>query len=128
MARHLSATLVVALVLLRCCAGTIPRKPIFIQQGRQSPKGWKNDPQQLKGVQVPQQPNTKLPQLPPAPAQNCDVAIGQRVPCGAPDISASACNAISCCFDNNGCFYGKAGGCVQKRDLKQDIILLNAKL
>ncbi|KAK0152329.1 Zona pellucida sperm-binding protein 1 [Merluccius polli] len=107
MARHLSATLVVALVLLRCCAGTVHR-PIIIQHRRQSSKGQYNDPEQLKGVPVPQQPNTKLPQLPPAPAQNCDVAIGQRVPCGAPDISASACNAISCCFDNNGCFYGKA--------------------
>ncbi|KAJ3595879.1 hypothetical protein NHX12_002291 [Muraenolepis orangiensis] len=57
---------------------------------------------------VPQQQNTKVPQLPPAPAQTCEVAIGQRVPCGGLDITADACNAISCCFDSNGCYYGKA--------------------
>ncbi|CAL8356954.1 unnamed protein product [Lota lota] len=72
---------------------------------------WDAADQQPNNVSLPQQTNMQVPQEPatyPSPAQNCDVAISQRVPCGGPDITAGACNAIHCCSDNNGCYYGKA--------------------
>uniref|UniRef100_A0A3B4YQA1 Zona pellucida sperm-binding protein 4 n=1 Tax=Seriola lalandi dorsalis TaxID=1841481 RepID=A0A3B4YQA1_SERLL len=40
--------------------------------------------------------------------QSCEVAPNVRVPCGGPDISAAACEAISCCFDGRQCYFGKA--------------------
>ncbi|XP_008303110.1 LOW QUALITY PROTEIN: zona pellucida sperm-binding protein 4-like [Stegastes partitus] len=32
----------------------------------------------------------------------------QRVPCGGSDISAAACESISCCFDGQQCYFGTA--------------------
>lgn len=40
---------------------------------------------------------------------SCDVASNIRVTCGAPGISASDCEAISCCFDGHTCYYGAGG-------------------
>ncbi|XP_035520808.1 zona pellucida sperm-binding protein 4-like, partial [Morone saxatilis] len=68
--------------------------------------------------QYPQTPQVQPP--PPLPYQytssepnqpayhSCEVTAGQRVPCGGPDISAVACEAIGCCFDGQQCYFGKA--------------------
>ncbi|XP_029910100.1 zona pellucida sperm-binding protein 4-like [Myripristis murdjan] len=55
----------------------------------------------------PQVPNVPRPPAAP-PVQSCEVAEGQKIPCGGPDITAAACDAISCCFDGHQCYYGKA--------------------
>uniref|UniRef100_A0A3B4YWD2 Zona pellucida sperm-binding protein 4 n=1 Tax=Seriola lalandi dorsalis TaxID=1841481 RepID=A0A3B4YWD2_SERLL len=67
------------------------------------------DPQQPKQHTSPQDPSiypstgSKQPIF-----QSCEVAPNVRVPCGGPDISAAACEAISCCFDGRQCYFGKA--------------------
>ncbi|KAM3610165.1 uncharacterized protein V6R79_026321 [Siganus canaliculatus] len=40
--------------------------------------------------------------------RRCDVEDNVKVPCGARDISAAACEAIDCCFDGRQCYFGKA--------------------
>ncbi|KAM9854741.1 zona pellucida sperm-binding protein 4-like [Aulostomus maculatus] len=65
------------------------------------------DPQILQpGVKIPsiQQPTgIKHPSF-----QSCDVPVAHRVPCGGRGITAAECDAISCCFDGQQCFFGKA--------------------
>uniref|UniRef100_A0A3Q3X820 Zona pellucida sperm-binding protein 4 n=1 Tax=Mola mola TaxID=94237 RepID=A0A3Q3X820_MOLML len=46
--------------------------------------------------------HTQPPVLPPPKP------IYPRVPCGSIDISAAACDAISCCFDGRNCYFAKA--------------------
>uniref|UniRef100_A0A3B5A0B3 Zona pellucida sperm-binding protein 4 n=1 Tax=Stegastes partitus TaxID=144197 RepID=A0A3B5A0B3_9TELE len=50
-----------------------------------------------------QEPQPKQPAL-----QSCEVTQSQRVPCGGSDISAAACESISCCFDGQQCYFGTA--------------------
>ncbi|XP_055365804.1 zona pellucida sperm-binding protein 1-like [Betta splendens] len=61
---------------------------------------------------TPPQPQPPLnPTIPPPQqpnVQSCAVAQNLRVPCGVPGITADACTAISCCFDGQQCYYGKA--------------------
>ncbi|XP_077425108.1 zona pellucida sperm-binding protein 4-like [Vanacampus margaritifer] len=56
-----------------------------------------------KKTPIHYQPFVKDPNL-----QNCDVSRYQRIPCGSPDISANACEAISCCHDGHSCYFGKS--------------------
>ncbi|KAL7403381.1 hypothetical protein ABVT39_028299 [Epinephelus coioides] len=42
------------------------------------------------------------------PVQSCEVQTNVRISCGASDISAAGCEAISCCFDGRQCYFGKA--------------------
>ncbi|XP_023284112.1 zona pellucida sperm-binding protein 4-like [Seriola lalandi dorsalis] len=77
-------------------------------------------PQYSHVPQIQPPPPQKVPQYshvpkvqPPPPQkqpifQSCEVAPNVRVPCGGPDISAAACEAISCCFDGRQCYFGKA--------------------
>ncbi|KAF3688956.1 Zona pellucida sperm-binding protein 4 Zona pellucida glycoprotein 4 [Channa argus] len=65
-------------------------------------------PQQPQKPTLPQVPVTFPPPATQHPIQSCDVAHGQRVPCGLAGITAAACNAISCCFDGHQCYYGTA--------------------
>ncbi|KAG7217398.1 hypothetical protein INR49_021565, partial [Caranx melampygus] len=71
--------------------------------------------------QEPHEPQPQKPHQPTSPQeltirhqpkqpsfQSCEVEQNVRVPCGAPDISAAACEAISCCFDGRQCYFGKA--------------------
>ncbi|XP_076589044.1 zona pellucida sperm-binding protein 4-like [Chaetodon auriga] len=58
---------------------------------------------------VPQHSQIPQPSAPKQPSfQSCEVAESQRVPCGPSDISAAACEGISCCFDGRQCYFGKA--------------------
>ncbi|XP_060799558.1 zona pellucida sperm-binding protein 4-like [Neoarius graeffei] len=43
----------------------------------------------------------------PGQVDKCQVQDYERVPCGEPGIKATPCNAINCCFDRQGCYYGK---------------------
>uniref|UniRef100_A0A7N6AE56 Zona pellucida sperm-binding protein 4 n=1 Tax=Anabas testudineus TaxID=64144 RepID=A0A7N6AE56_ANATE len=68
---------------------------------------------QITQPKVPQKPTApKKPVVQPPPQepiiQSCDVIPGLRVPCGVPGITGAACNAISCCFDGQQCYFGKA--------------------
>lgn len=36
------------------------------------------------------------------------MAENQRIPCGSSDISAAACESLSCCFAGQQCYFGKA--------------------
>ncbi|KAI3371430.1 hypothetical protein L3Q82_024033, partial [Scortum barcoo] len=80
-----------------------------------------HQPQEPKGLHQPYQP--QQPHQPTSPQassiyqpsaskepsfQSCEVAVSQRVPCRGADISAAACEAISCCFDGQQCYFGKA--------------------
>ncbi|XP_054475403.1 zona pellucida sperm-binding protein 4-like [Anoplopoma fimbria] len=58
---------------------------------------------------VPQYPQRPQPSVPLQPSfQSCEVAVSQKVPCGSADISAAGCEAISCCFNGQQCYFGKA--------------------
>ncbi|XP_070764094.1 zona pellucida sperm-binding protein 4-like [Enoplosus armatus] len=69
-------------------------------------------PRSFPDFQSPQEPQVPQPQQPPQTFppyfQSCEVADGQKIPCGGSDISAAACEAISCCFDGRQCYFGKA--------------------
>ncbi|XP_029930442.1 zona pellucida sperm-binding protein 4-like [Myripristis murdjan] len=52
-----------------------------------------------------QQPKVPLPQT---PFEKCQVEEGEKIHCGAPDITAEQCETINCCFDGQRCHYGKA--------------------
>lgn len=41
-------------------------------------------------------------------SQRCVVPQFERIECGEPDISPSECEDISCCYGDQGCYYGKA--------------------
>uniref|UniRef100_A0A7N8WLQ6 Zona pellucida sperm-binding protein 4 n=1 Tax=Mastacembelus armatus TaxID=205130 RepID=A0A7N8WLQ6_9TELE len=58
----------------------------------------------------PVPPYPQGPKVPPKDptVHSCDVEDSQKVPCGNSDITAAACDAISCCFDGRHCYYGKA--------------------
>lgn len=60
----------------------------------------------LQGTQL----HHEAKQTPEQTALRCEVPGNQRVTCGAPDISAERCDAISCCFDGRQCYFSKAGG------------------
>ncbi|XP_071767929.2 zona pellucida sperm-binding protein 4-like [Centroberyx gerrardi] len=97
MAKHWSATCFMALALLGCLAGTLVEAQKW-QKPAQPPGKDPQDPQ------FPKVPNVSPPRPPPI----CEVAASQRINCGAPDISAADCEAISCCCDGRQCYYGKA--------------------
>ncbi|XP_060753788.1 zona pellucida sperm-binding protein 4-like [Neoarius graeffei] len=58
-----------------------------------------------QGPWLPLKP-TLQPQT-PGQVDKCQVQGYERVPCGEPGIKATQCNAINCCFDGQGCYYGK---------------------
>ncbi|XP_041650623.1 zona pellucida sperm-binding protein 4-like [Cheilinus undulatus] len=78
-------------------------------QYSQMPQGQAPLPQAPQYSQVPQAPSTYQHSAPKQQStQICEVSESQKVPCGSPDISAAACEAISCCFDGQQCHFGKA--------------------
>lgn len=47
---------------------------------------------------------------PPADSfDKCQVEEGQKIQCGAHDVTAEQCEKINCCFDGLQCYYGKEG-------------------
>ncbi|XP_059190586.1 zona pellucida sperm-binding protein 4-like [Centropristis striata] len=70
----------------------------------------KYTPQQAQQPQQTQQTQqaVKQPSQPTESFHTCEVAEHIKIQCGAPDISASDCSAISCCFDGRMCYYGKS--------------------
>ncbi|XP_061677541.1 uncharacterized protein LOC133501694 [Syngnathoides biaculeatus] len=87
--------------------------PYFATKGKKPlPRGFSLDyssqePQSNhpgKHTPVQSTPVAKDPNL-----QTCDVLPVQRIPCGGSDISAAACEAISCCYDGQQCYFGKSG-------------------
>lgn len=48
-----------------------------------------------------------------AGSQRCVVPQFERIECGEPDISPAECEDISCCYGDQGCYYGKAGELLQ---------------
>ncbi|KAM4619558.1 zona pellucida sperm-binding protein 4-like [Polymixia lowei] len=97
MAKHWRSTCFVVLALLGCLV-----EAQFVTSKKQ-PVPQSNNPQFSRTPQITP-PNVS----PPYPGPNCDVEETQRVPCGLPAISADACQAIQCCFDGRGCYYGKS--------------------
>ncbi|RVE71976.1 hypothetical protein OJAV_G00057330 [Oryzias javanicus] len=94
-----------------------PQKPQYPQQPQkpqypQTPQY----PQQPQTPQYPQQPQTpqypQQPQNPKVYVKSCEVPSNVRVPCGVPDISPQACDAIDCCHDGRACYFG-TGATVQ---------------
>uniref|UniRef100_A0A3Q3X1G5 Zona pellucida sperm-binding protein 4 n=1 Tax=Mola mola TaxID=94237 RepID=A0A3Q3X1G5_MOLML len=100
-----------------------PPKPIY--PVKYSPRGYANiqsqqdpqvpQPQQLSESYKPHQATSSHgPSVYPGNLQKqpsfhtCEVEESQRVPCGSIDISAAACDAISCCFDGRNCYFAKA--------------------
>ncbi|XP_078112866.1 zona pellucida sperm-binding protein 4-like [Sander vitreus] len=97
-----------------------PQQPLPPQQPPPPPPQRPQQPQQLLPAQQP--PPPQKPQKPQSPLRpqphlqpqqspflpSCEVAAAQRIPCGGSGISADACKAISCCFDGQGCYFGKA--------------------
>uniref|UniRef100_A0A3P8SBT3 Zona pellucida sperm-binding protein 4 n=1 Tax=Amphiprion percula TaxID=161767 RepID=A0A3P8SBT3_AMPPE len=64
---------------------------------------------QTTQVQPPPPKTPTYPQMPQQTTfQSCEVAQSQRIPCGGSDISAAACESISCCSDGRQCYFGKA--------------------
>ncbi|KAM9352388.1 zona pellucida sperm-binding protein 4-like [Symphorus nematophorus] len=90
-----------AVVLLGCLADAQYFKKTQQPQQPQQPQL----PQQPQQPQVPQQPN--LPKVPTETFHTCEVAEPYKIQCGGSGISASDCEAISCCFDGRTCYYGK---------------------
>ncbi|XP_061750222.1 uncharacterized protein LOC133549102 [Nerophis ophidion] len=74
-------------------------------KGSAGPRGFADQP-----AQNPQQTRQKTGQQPSHPHQPdvCDVAGTQRIPCGSHDVSAAGCEAISCCYDGQQCYFGKS--------------------
>uniref|UniRef100_A0A3P8SA95 Zona pellucida sperm-binding protein 4 n=1 Tax=Amphiprion percula TaxID=161767 RepID=A0A3P8SA95_AMPPE len=62
----------------------------------------------LQSSQNPQAPQPHPQKLQQTTFQSCEVAQSQRIPCGGSDISAAACESISCCSDGRQCYFGKA--------------------
>ncbi|XP_073328053.1 zona pellucida sperm-binding protein 4-like [Pagrus major] len=98
----------------------LPQQPTRPQLPQQPTKPYL--PQQPTKPQLPQQPTKpQLPQQPSRPYHpqtskqppqdvfhHCEVLDRYKIPCGAPDISSSDCDAINCCFDGRTCYYGKS--------------------
>ncbi|XP_019129163.2 zona pellucida sperm-binding protein 4 [Larimichthys crocea] len=82
----------------------------FYEQEPQAPNP--QQPEQPQKPYEPQQPHQpQLPKQPPQPTpvfHSCEVADSQKIPCGSPAISAAGCEAISCCFDGQRCYFAKA--------------------
>lgn len=41
--------------------------------------------------------------------QRCVLEHHERIECGEPDITEEECDAISCCYDGQNCYYARAG-------------------
>ncbi|KAM7396547.1 hypothetical protein PAMP_019580 [Pampus punctatissimus] len=81
-----------------------PGYPRAFQSSQDPEDPQKHHPWQPEQPQQPQQPHkTSDPNL-----HTCEVDHSQRIPCGCPDISATACEAINCCFDGRQCYFGKS--------------------
>ncbi|CAN9499178.1 unnamed protein product [Ophioblennius macclurei] len=64
---------------------------------------------QTANDQTVRNPQVTLGQTPlPPPADRCEVPDSVRVPCGPPGINSEQCDALSCCHDGRGCYFGKA--------------------
>ncbi|XP_077371928.1 zona pellucida sperm-binding protein 4-like [Festucalex cinctus] len=50
---------------------------------------------------------TQHPSKPGDTDLSCEVGAHQKIRCGLPDISASECKVINCCYDGNMCYYGR---------------------
>uniref|UniRef100_UPI0037E8B309 zona pellucida sperm-binding protein 1-like n=1 Tax=Semicossyphus pulcher TaxID=241346 RepID=UPI0037E8B309 len=84
-----------------------PHQPYQPQQPHDPQQPYQ--PQQPHQPTSPQVPSIYQPSTPKQPSfESCEVSDSQKVPCGGPDISAGACEAISCCFDGRQCHFGKA--------------------
>ncbi|XP_077373079.1 zona pellucida sperm-binding protein 4-like [Festucalex cinctus] len=67
------------------------------------PRGFSQGPQSQqpgKKIPVPYQPGVTDPN-----AKKCDMPHFQKVRCGSPGISASACESVGCCYDGRNCYY-----------------------
>uniref|UniRef100_A0A3B5AHN1 Zona pellucida sperm-binding protein 4 n=1 Tax=Stegastes partitus TaxID=144197 RepID=A0A3B5AHN1_9TELE len=85
-----------------------PKLPPQIQHGVKADQSYQRQQTSQQSV-PPQKPYVYEPKEPKHPApQDCAVDRSARVQCGAPDISATACEAINCCFDGQQCYFGKA--------------------
>ncbi|KAM7396546.1 hypothetical protein PAMP_019579 [Pampus punctatissimus] len=77
----------------------------------QYPQAFHDQDQQVPQRQQPgvlKTPSIHKPSVPKKPhVQCCEVAANVRIPCGSPDISATECEAINCCFDGQQCYFGK---------------------
>lgn len=76
------------LVLLACAVTAHSHNKLFLPSQL---------PQQLKG------PPSKIP------FDKCQVEDDEKIQCGTPEISAEQCEYINCCFNEQQCYYGKAG-------------------
>ncbi|XP_017160652.1 zona pellucida sperm-binding protein 1-like [Poecilia reticulata] len=72
-------------------------------------------PQMPTKNQYPQPQTPVKPQYPEIPqdsvipsTKGCDVPPASRVPCGAPDITATECEARDCCFQQSLAFQGQS--------------------
>lgn len=71
---------------------------------------WAMPQQQHQPPLPPQQPQQQSSVLPPAaPFDKCQVEEGEKIQCGARDITTEQCENINCCYDGQQCYYGKAG-------------------
>lgn len=41
--------------------------------------------------------------------QRCVLEPHERIECGESDVTEDDCDAISCCYDGQGCYYARAG-------------------
>ncbi|XP_068168224.1 zona pellucida sperm-binding protein 4-like [Antennarius striatus] len=79
-----------------------PQPPQFSQ-----PPQLPQPPQPPQFSQPPQLPQRPKPSLQKDRLHTCEVTEQHKIQCGAPGISASACQAINCCYDGRMCYYGK---------------------
>ncbi|XP_047452132.1 zona pellucida sperm-binding protein 4-like [Mugil cephalus] len=56
----------------------------------------------------PKMPVAQQPLQPTETFHTCEVADHYKIQCGAPNVSASDCESINCCFDGRKCYYGKS--------------------
>uniref|UniRef100_A0A8C2WZW1 Zona pellucida sperm-binding protein 4 n=1 Tax=Cyclopterus lumpus TaxID=8103 RepID=A0A8C2WZW1_CYCLU len=83
---------------------TFPERPqTFPERPQKFPKRPQTIPQTLPQFPRPHPSDRPLPDG----AQHCLVTDDDKIPCGAPAIADSDCEAINCCFDGRRCFYGK---------------------
>lgn len=122
------ATSLVALALLGCLIWTEAEAQDWRNSGQSISNFASLHPRSGNSGQTARDPKVTIPQKPfqsnsqgtqlhyeaktpeETPFHSCEVTGNQRIPCGAPDISAERCDAISCCFDGRQCYFPKAGG------------------
>lgn len=122
------ANSLVALALLGCLVWTEAEAQHWRNSGQSISNFASLHPRSGNSGQTPRDPKVTIPQKPyqsnsqgtqlhyeaktpqQTPFHSCEVTVNERISCGAPDISAERCDAISCCFDGRQCYFPKAGG------------------